>query len=204
MPRLILASASPRRLDILRSLGIEPEVRPAELEETPLPGEPPEETALRLALAKSLAASGAALPGPGGETVLVLGADTVVVVDGAALGKPASPDDACRMLALLSGREHEVLTALAIHAPPAGRSERGVSRTRVRFRPLSGGEIAAYVATGEPMDKAGAYGIQGAGGRLVEEYRGSLTNVVGLPIELLEELLGRFGLGIGDLSGRAA
>ena len=195
--QLILASASPRRLEILRSLGIDPRVLPADLQEAPRPGESPRETAARLALSKALAAA-ATLAGSG--PALILGADTVVVLDGILLGKPADAADAARMLSFLSDRVHEVLTALALYEPAQSRSECGVSTTRVRFRPISDGDIARYVDTGEPMDKAGAYGIQGEGGRLVESFEGSYTNVVGLPVELLEELLARFGLRLRDLA----
>lgn len=170
---LILASRSPRRQEILARAGIEHQVRPADVDETVRDGEPAAGYVRRLARAKAEAA----LNGPGD---VVLGADTVVVVDGQILGKPADPGDACRMLRLLSGREHEVVTGICLltgeHAAEDAES------TRVRFRSLSEREIADYVASGEPMDKAGAYAIQGLASKFIDRVEGCYFNVVGLPV----------------------
>lgn len=191
--RLILASASPRRLELLRSIGLIPEVRPVDLDEAQLPGEAPETMVVRLARAKAeLAAAALGVPG-----VLILAADTTVTVDGAVLGKPADAADAARMLRLLSGRAHSVFTAVALRTtddPP--RAADDVCESRVHFEPLTDADIAAYVASGEPMDKAGAYGIQAGGGRFVARVEGSYANVVGLPVERLEPLFMELGVGI--------
>jgi septum formation protein len=183
----VLASASPRRRELLSRLGLEFEVRAVDTDETPRPGETPEALVLRLALAKARAA---ARPGE-----LALGADTVVAADGALLGKPADDEDARRMLAALSGRSHEVWTGVALVEVPAAagtgrlRERARACRTEVVFRALSESEIDAYVASGEPRDKAGAYAIQGGAANFVARVDGDYTNVVGLPLPLVEELL---------------
>ncbi len=125
---------------------------------------------------------------------VVLGADTEVVLDGALLGKPADAADAMRMLRALRGRSHEVITGVALVESPAGREETAAVATRVTMTGVTDEEIAAYVATGEPLDKAGAYAVQGLGGRLVSSVDGCYTNVVGLPVETTRRLLQRFGL----------
>lgn len=178
---LILASGSPRRAQLLREAGVPFEVAeaPPETEGRAGDGLSPAEAAVSRALAKALWASGRH-PGR-----WVLGADTVVVLDGEGLGKPAGPAEARRMLGRLSGRTHEVLTGWAL--VNGERRRTGCVRTRVGFRRLDGDAIARYAAGGEPMDKAGAYAIQGAGGALVDRIEGSYTNVVGLP---LPEVLG--------------
>lgn len=181
----MLASGSPRRADILRLLGLSFEVRPAAAEERLCRGETPAEAARRLAVEKALAVA----PQP---DELVLAADTIVALDGDILGKPESPDDALRMLLRLSGREHTVFTGLALSR--GDRLEVGVAATSVRFRRLAHPESAEYVATGEPLDKAGAYGIQGLGAVLVEHIEGDYYNVMGLPVQLFLELLSRFGV----------
>ena len=180
---LILASASPRRAELLTSAGFEFEVRPANVDETPLTGEPAEAYALRLARAKAdvvfrtCRSSGSS----------VLGADTVVVLNGEILGKPKDSADATRMLRLLSNAAHDVHTGVAVQTA-AG--ERGaVMTTRVRFRPLDESEIEWYVASGEPDGKAGAYAIQGRAARFVDHIEGSWSNVVGLPIATVYRLL---------------
>jgi septum formation protein len=180
---LVLASASPRRADLLRAAGFEFVLRPVEIDERPLDGETPETYVIRLALAKAAAARGAG--GAGDEVVLA--ADTAVVVDGRILGKPRNDADARRMLRLLSGREHEVLTGVAIGRD--GGTVSAISSSRVNFLPLTTEEITRYVASGEPRDKAGAYAVQGLASRFVSEIHGSYTNVVGLPVALVYKLL---------------
>jgi septum formation protein len=185
-PQLVLASASPRRAALLARLGIEPIVRPTDVDETPRRGEPPSDLVVRLADAKAAAALRT------GADEVVLAADTEVVVDGATLGKPRDRDDAAAMLQRLSGRTHQVLTGIAVRRGTQQAST--VVRTDVTFRELSEPEIAWYVATGEPDDKAGAYAIQGAGAVLVERIEGSDTNVVGLPLSATVALLGEVGV----------
>jgi septum formation protein len=189
---LVLASASPRRRELLAGLGLRFEVRPADVDETPREGEDPGAYVLRLAQEKAAAV---ALPENTGE--LVLAADTTVVIDGAILGKPLDEEDARRMLRRLSGREHEVLTGLALCAA-GGREVSSVERSRVRMAALSEGEIAWYAATGEPLDKAGAYAIQGLGSLFVEAVAGNYSNVVGLPIPAVYRLFAALGI---DLKG---
>jgi septum formation protein len=173
---LVLASRSPRRQEILRQAGIPFTVRAAEVDETPLAGEKPQEYVQRLAEMKALAA-----PREAGETVL--GADTTVVIDGAMLGKPAGDDDARRMLRLLSGRRHEVLTGICLRRD-TGRI-RDWAATAVWFAPLSEADIGHYVASGEPIDKAGAYAIQGLASKFITRIEGCYWNVVGLPVALV-------------------
>lgn len=183
---LILASASPRRAEILRSVGWEFTVAAADVDETLLPGELAAVYVERLALTKARAVA-ANHPGR-----LVLGADTTVVVDGTILGKPEDAADARRMLRLLSGRRHQVLTGVALVRAGASRDERVThQKTDVMFASLSESEIDWYVATGEPMDKAGAYAIQGLGAVFIEEIRGDYWNVVGLPAPLVYRLLAK-------------
>lgn len=176
---LILASASPRRAELLRSAGIAFSVRIADIDETQKTGESPRDYVLRLAREKAQAV---AQPG---ETVL--GADTTVVINELIAGKPVDEADARRMLQLLSGTWHEVLTAVALVKD--SQSETEVATTRVKFAPLSPTEIDWYVATQEPFDKAGAYGIQGYASRFVECIEGNYANVVGLPIPLVYQML---------------
>lgn len=183
-PRLVLASGSARRRDILARLGLEFDVRVADVDESTAPGEDPAEAAVRLAVAKAHGV-------PAGPDELLLAADTLVVVDGAILGKPSGPADAERMIARLSGREHTVHTGLALRA--GDRTETAVEGTRVWFRSLDGPERAEYVATREPLDKAGAYGIQGFGAAIVERIEGDYFNVMGLPVQRFLQLLRRHG-----------
>jgi len=184
---IILASASPRRTQLLTLLGIAHTVDPAHaVDETPRPGEDPETLAIRLARAK---ADGVAHRHPG---VPVLAADTVVVLEDDVLNKPVDAADAERMLARLAGREHVVVTAVALARD--GWMGVRVDRTRVRFRPLDADLIRAYVATGEPLDKAGAYGLQGYGAVLVERIEGDCFGVIGLPVRLVVELLAEAGM----------
>lgn len=187
-PRLVLASQSPRRRELLEQLGLAFAVLPAHADEAVLDGEPPREYVLRVAREKARAVQGE----------VVLAADTAVVLDGVILGKPESADDARRMLRALSGSRHEVLTAVCVRRAGAGPAlelelEEVVS-TEVVFAPLSGPAVEWYVATGEPLDKAGAYAIQGAGGAFVTEVRGSVSSVVGLPLAETAALLARAGI----------
>ena len=183
---VVLASASPRRLALLRQIGIEPVVEPADVDETLTDGVDVAAAVAGLAATKARAVAARHQ----GERLLVLGADTLVVLDGGPLGKPADPAEAREMLRRLSGREHHVVTGVAIIDTASGTDLGGVETTVVRFRTLSTDEIDAYVATGEPLDKAGAYGIQGGAGAFVEELVGDHSNVVGLPLALVERLLG--------------
>jgi septum formation protein len=178
---LILASASPRRAELLRNAGIPFTVIPAHVPEAPSPGESPTDYAQRLARDKALAI----LTRHPEDTVL--GADTVVVVDGQLLEKPLDTDDAARMLGLLSGRTHEVITGICLANSESQQTE--VEVTQVSFSPLTDAEIAAYVRTGEPMDKAGAYAIQGIASRWVVRIAGCYFNVVGLPLPRVYRLL---------------
>jgi septum formation protein len=221
MERIILASASPRRAELLRAAGIAFDVMPANADETVRPGEAPEAYVRRVAEAKATAVLRQANGRP------VLAADTVVVVDGEILGKPVDRDDARRMLRMLSGRSHEVLTAVSLYRGPKGPAphvpqrraggpegsaphmpqssvgglggsepgeetvETRVESTTVVFSPLTDDDIAWYVATGEPDDKAGAYAIQGYASRFIPRIAGSYSNVVGLPVALVVQMVKR-------------
>ena len=191
-PPLVLASASPRRVHLLRGAGVEIEVvEPHGAEPEWTPGDAPREFALGAAVAK---ASWVARRHPGR---LVLGADTVVALGDRVLGKPADEAEAAATLTLLSGRSHQVHTGVALVTADGDVSvatETAVVTTTVEFRRLTHREIEAYAACGEPLDKAGAYGIQGRGGELVAGYDGSYTNVVGLPVETVLEMLDRSGV----------
>ena len=188
--RLILASASPRRVDLLRDAGYDFDVEPADVDESALPGEAPRAYVVRVAALKARTIA-AGHPGD-----VVLAADTTVVIDGEMLAKPADDDDARRMLGRLAGRAHEVLTGVAVVA--AGRERSAVVATTVRFRPMTAAEIDWYVASGEPRDKAGAYGVQGLASRFVEAVDGSYSNVVGLPVGAVKALLDASGLEAHD------
>lgn len=183
--RLILASSSPRRRELLSQLGVSFLVQGADIDESVQPGEPPARYVERLAREKA-AAVAARSPG-----ALVLAADTTVVRDDEILGKPQDVADAERMLTSLAGRAHEVLTGIAVDGP--ARASR-VVRTEVRFRSLSREEIAWYARSGEPLDKAGAYALQGAAGAFITGIQGSPSNVVGLPLAETVELLRQAGL----------
>jgi len=188
-PVLHLASASPRRQELLTQIGVRFVSRVAPIDETPLPGEAAAAYVERLALAKARAAQ-ATLEQPGGA--VVLGADTAVVLDGRILGKPRDRYEALTTLAALSGREHEVLTAVAL--VDAQRHATRVVASRVRFRALERAEIEAYWETGEPCDKAGSYGIQGLAAVFISGLQGSYSAVVGLPLCETAELLASFGI----------
>ena len=186
--RLVLASASPRRADLLRAAGIPFDVFPVDVDEHFRPGEKPENAVARLAELKAVTAR-AAHP-----DAIVLGADTTVVARGHALAKPVDSADATRMLRLLSGRTHEVFTGICVSSPE--RRLIHVEPTRVRMAHLGESEIAWYVSTGEPLDKAGAYAAQGLASRFVEGLDGSYSNVVGLPIASVYALLKELGCDI--------
>jgi septum formation protein len=185
--RIILASASPRRMELLESAGIEFGVCPADIPEEPLPGEQPRDHVLRLARDKAYEAAARV------EGRFFIGADTIVLCDGEIMGKPVDEGDAERMLKKLSGVAHEVITGFAVF----DRERDGVIcrsvTTKVYFKPLRDEEIRSYVATGCPMDKAGAYAIQGGAAHMVERIEGSYTNVVGLPLCEVVEALRRMG-----------
>jgi len=184
--RVVLASASPRRRELLNLIGISHEVRPANIDETIRTRETPRRHAERLAREK---ASAIAMHDP---DLITIGADTIVVVNRKVLGKPADTAQATHMLGLLSGREHTVVTAVAVSRGKKLRS--AVEEVRVRFRRLSAEEIDAYIATGEPMDKAGAYGIQGFGATIVDRIEGDYFAVMGLPLVRLVGLMRDVGV----------
>lgn len=173
---LILASRSPRRAELLAAAGIAFNVRAADIDETPLPGEAPLDYVVRMAEQKAAAVFRA--PGE-----IILAADTIVVLDSQILGKPKDAADAVQMLAALSGRRHEVITGICLQR--VGKTVLDTASTSVWFSPLTGTEIHSYVASGEPMDKAGAYGIQGLASRFIHRIEGSYSNVVGLPVALV-------------------
>jgi septum formation protein len=185
-PRVILASSSPRRRELLAMIGITHDVLPADIDESYLAGEPPIAHAERLAREK-----GAVIAARHPDAV-VLSADTIVVIDDEVLGKPSGAPDAARMLRRLSGRTHTVFTAVAVTRD--GTTHSGVEAVTVAFRELSDPLIHAYIATGEPMDKAGAYGIQGYGATIVERIDGDYFAVMGLAVGRLIELVRRSGL----------
>jgi septum formation protein len=212
---LILASASPRRQELLRNAGIPFEVQPADIDETPKDGEAPHECARRLAREKALVVF------PSRPHHYILGADTIVVVDGTILGKPCDAADAARMLRLLSGRTHEVITGVCLAGPVASGQSPVVSKTETQTAQLQGSthevrtenrelstasattlvtmsdlsddEIREYVSTGEPLDKAGAYAIQGMASRWIPRIEGDYCNVVGLPVALVYQMLRECG-----------
>lgn len=186
--QIILASASPRRKELLDQIKITYSVNPVDLDETPLPDEAPQDYVQRLAAEKS-----AACVAQLGESLPVLAADTAVVLGELILGKPKDRDDALAMLRLLSGKMHRVYSAISLRGLEHGQA---VSITEVTFRTLTECEIAAYWQSGEPADKAGSYAIQGLGGVFVESIRGSFSGVVGLPLFETAELLSRQGIGI--------
>lgn len=186
LPRLVLASGSPRRAEILRAVGWPFEAEAADVDESLRAGERPVEYVERLAREKAAAVARTRLFG------LVLGADTVVVCEGEILGKPRDDEDARRMLRALSGRWHEVLTGVALVRAEDSRVEVAHERTRVRFCRMTEEEIDWYVETNEPADKAGAYAVQGRAALFIEGLEGDYWNVVGLPVRLVYELAGKF------------
>ena len=191
MPTLILASASPRRRELLQQIGFVFEVQATDIDESPEPGEDPVALAIRLARAKVEAL-------PRAENTVILGADTVVVApSGELLGKPSNPGDAARMLGLLAGATHRVITGVCVGSGQAAgaRTEVAAALTYVTVHTLDPSEIAAYVATGEPMGKAGAYAIQGRAARWIPQIHGDYFNVVGLPLALTSTMLAAAGFG---------
>jgi septum formation protein len=181
---LILASSSPRRAELLRAAGINFTVRVADIDETVRPNELPRDYVVRLSREKARAVAR--------DNELALGADTTVVINGEIAGKPADPEDAGRMLRALSGRWHEVLTGVTLAR--ADQILSAIASTRVKFARLSDAEINWYVSTGEPMDKAGAYAIQGYASLFVERIEGSYSNVVGLPVHVAYNLARQMGV----------
>ena len=188
---LYLASRSPRRRELLAQLGLHPAQVSADVDETPRPGETAADYVRRLALAKARAGF-EALPAEAVRSAVVLGADTSVVVDGCILGKPRDRNEGLAMLERLSGREHQVLSAVALH--DGQQADCRVQASRVRFRSLGAAEMERYWASGEPADKAGGYAIQGLGAVFVSDLRGSYSGVMGLPLFETAELLANFGI----------
>jgi septum formation protein len=190
---IVLASASPRRQELLRNAGIPFTVQAADIDETPLAGEAPRDYAERLAREKALAVSGSR------QREWVLGADTIVVIDEIVLGKPRDASEAAHMLRMLSGRTHEVITGVCITGPVAGVQVASTTQTVsqstiVTMCEISDAEIRDYIATGEPMDKAGAYAIQGIASRWIPRIEGDYSNVVGLPVALVYRMLQERGV----------
>ena len=200
MPLLVLASASPRRHQLLGELGVAFEVRPADVDETPRPGEPAEALVRRLAIDKAEAGLAAAPERP----IVVLAADTLVAVDGEVLGKPVDEADAARMLRQLSGTRHQVMTGVAVATADGSGTAASLAvevvTTHVHRAPWTEEEIAAYVASGEPMDKAGSYAIQEGADRKVTGLEGPFDNVVGLPLAATARLLRGAGIAIAGAS----
>lgn len=186
MLQVILASSSPRRRELLTLIGIPHEVLPADINESILPGEMPVPHAERLARAKALTIAAKE------PSAIVIGSDTIVVIDDQILGKPADEGDAHRMLRMLSGKEHTVYTAVAVAS--GGEVVSAVERVQVTFRELSDSDIADYIATREPMDKAGSYGIQGLGATIIEKVDGDFFAVMGLSLVRLVDLLKQIGI----------
>ncbi len=188
-PDIFLASASPRRRELLSQIGVRYQLLAADIDETPHPDEVPELYVVRMALEKARAGLARR---PAGSGPAVLGADTAVVVDGQILGKPQDQADAARMLRLLSGREHQVMSAVAMVDGEQSHSRLSVSS--VTFREVTVAECEAYWATGEPCDKAGGYAVQGLGALFIERLEGSYSGVMGLPLFETGELLRKFAI----------
>lgn len=193
MGRIILASASPRRKMLLEQIGLEFEVVSSNVDETVANKKVPAEVVKELAFRKAKAVSNF-MSGDGTSDKFIIGADTIVVKDGAVLGKPENEAEARQMLSMLKDSWHEVLTGLSIIRVTNGQAVTDYERTRVKMKDLTDSEIQAYINSGEPKDKAGAYGIQGKGALLVEKIEGCYFNVVGLPIFRLVEMLKSFGI----------
>lgn len=190
-PHVVLASGSPRRRELLEMIGLPFTVRPVDVDESPRQGEDPEDLVIRLARAKAVAQCK--------TREIVLAADTIVFIDGKILGKPTGPESARRMLERLAGRRHQVLTGVALLDVDREKIEAGLEVSEVEIASMSPDEILWYVNTGEPLDKAGAYAIQGLGALFVCAVYGNYTNVVGLPLPLVRELFTRLGWKLEDL-----
>lgn len=184
--RIILASNSPRRIALLKTLGYAFDVVPHDTEESVTYDISPEELVQRLACQKAEDVAQRV------EDAVVIGADTIILRNHCILGKPVDASDARRMLSMLSDAEHEVLTGVCMIETPSKKKSLRFDRTQIKMRRITGEEINAYVKSGEPMDKAGAYAIQGSGSRFIEKITGSYSNVVGLPLELVKEMLDHF------------
>lgn len=191
--RLVLASGSPRRREMLERLGLDATVHPAEVDESPLAGEEPEAYVRRLASAKARAR---AAPG-----TVTIGADTTVVLDGQIVGKPGDRAEARAMLGALSGRCHEVLTAVAVIADGT-REAAGIERSTVALAPVDEARVGWYTSLEEPYDKAGGYALQGAGSLFADRVEGSISNVIGLPLPLLDRLFSQLGIDLLDFRRR--
>lgn len=203
VPEFVLASASPRRLELLQAIGVRPAVQAAAMDERPLDGESPAQLVERLAAAKATIVYEDGIAGPAdiGQDVVVLGADTVIDLDGRILAKAEDRPDAVRMLRALAGRDHEVITGMALIGRVGGHAIEAstVERTSVTMRPLTDGDIDWYLGTGEFIGKAGSYAIQGLGGLFVERIDGSYSNVVGLSVAGLDRLFAGVGLNLREL-----
>ena len=178
-PKIILASSSPRRAELLRTIGVEFEIAPSQVQERPHPDEAPADYITRLARAKAISIARQR------EQGLVIGADTIVVLDGRILGKPADEVEAGKMLRSLSGRWHAVMTGVALYDVATRQEVADFDKTLVRFGQMSDQEVEWYVKSGEPMDKAGGYAIQGLASKFVERIEGCYFNVVGLPVSMV-------------------
>lgn len=187
---LILASSSPRRKELLQTLGFSFTVQTSDVDETTAPGLSPRQVVEELAIRKAKAVASGLSEG------VIIGSDTIVVLDDEILGKPADEADAFRMLSSLQGRRHTVFSGVALIDAATGRTEVAYSQTQVQIRPLTDAEITAYIATREPMDKAGSYAIQGIGSTIVETIAGDYFTVVGLPLCLTANMLTRFGISV--------
>ncbi|QSF44083.1 Maf family protein [Paenibacillus tianjinensis] len=194
---IILASGSPRRRELMSNLGLPFEVMVSDADESTPPDFTPEMIVHTLALRKAEAV----LPAAGERNAVIVGSDTIVVLDDKVLGKPVDEQDSKAMLSMLQGRTHQVYTGVACIGLPDGKSEVAHRVTSVKMRTLGEEEISAYIATGEPADKAGSYAIQGLGATLVEEIEGCYFNVVGLPLSLLGGMLTRFGISVLNRQG---
>lgn len=190
MKSIILASQSPRRAEILSVLGIEHRIVVADIDETPIVGESPSDLVMRLAEDKAMKIAASM------EEGYVIGSDTIVVFKGEILGKPLDDADAFRMLRSMSGHEHQVMTGVSVVHASTGVAKTDIGRTNVRMKAISDATIRAYIRTGEPMDKAGAYGIQGLGSAIVESIQGEYYTVMGLSVNALLRVFDTFDLGL--------
>ncbi len=197
MAKIILASQSPRRTEILSSLGIKHTIRVADIDETPMDGELPGDLVMRLAEGKAVKVAESLSEG------FVIGSDTIVVFDGQILGKPLDDADAFKMLRSMSGHHHNVMTGVCIVDAGSGEVKTDIGITRVLMKPMTDGTIKAYIATSEPFGKAGAYGIQGIGSSIVESIEGEFYTVMGLSVNALLRVFEHYGLGLfGDLRSK--